>query len=251
MIEIVLSYLNRARKRINAIVETGTADMYGTGELGNVYYGRSNSTDIPTVIDFDKTILSNNPSLPLTRPAQYKNLYVDEGVTLNSLSDWGTILVSDTLYLRGTISVSNVHNGAYAHTTIKPDNVSKLLIYGETNYLITEPFFITGGTGNPFFGNSQYGGGFVGAYYNKLNVLSSDEDVIGAQIPTLTTSTDGSVNINGGTSGNSGGCLLIAARNIAIAETGQIKCCGGEGNSTNTSISGLLCQYHMTGRSGL
>lgn len=246
MIEIIFSYLNRVKQRINSIIETGTSDMYGTGELGNVYYGPENSETVPDIIPFDKKILNDKPVLPLARPAHYRNLFIDNGVVLSTIGDWGTILVNDTLYLRGEISASNSHSGGYKKTSIVPDQLPKLMMFGETTYLATSPFFITGGTGNPCFGNAVAGGGFVGIYYGVANVLTSI-NTIGSEIPRLTDTSGGNVNVNSGTTGNAGGCLIIAARNIAIAEEGVISSCGGTGNST--SNKGLFCQYKMTGRS--
>ena len=118
-------------------------------------------------------------------------------------------------------------------------------MFGETKYLVTEPFIITGGTNNPCFGNSDKGGGFTAIYFSSANHLASN-NTIGENISDL----QSFVNVLGGTTGvSSGGCLIIAARNIAIAATGRIVNTGGDG--TNAATAGLLCQYHMTGRTSV
>jgi hypothetical protein len=239
MIEIIFSYLNRVKKQINSLISERSSDMYGTGELGNVYYGITND-QIPDFINFDKTIISPESSMPLVRPAHYKNLYIDEGVTLKSPGDWATILVQDTLYLRGNIDISNTHKGNYEKTSIVPDKLTRLLMYGETNYLVNEPFFITGGSNNPCFGNSNVGGGFTAIYYGNAYALT-DTDKKGSVVSNLSTN----VNVSGG-SGNentSGGCLIIAARNIVLTPSSRILNYGGDGSGT--TALGIFCQYQM------
>ena len=49
-----------------------------------------------------------------------------------------------------------------------PDSWAKCQMMGEGNFLLNTPFFITGGTGNPIFGNSSRGGGCVVLYYTNL-----------------------------------------------------------------------------------
>lgn len=250
MIEIIFSYVNRIKNRINNIVQEGAIDMYGSGELGNVYYG-SPSDSLPTFLTWDHVNRTQDYYyLPLTRNASFKNLYIDSGVYLASQREWTTITVKDTLYLRGALSASNTHSGAYFKTGVVPSFLPNLKAFGETNYLINEPFCITGGTNNPCFGNSQFGGGFLALYYTSAKALASETDSVGADLPEL----NSYVNVKGGTlhdgtNHGCGGCLIIAARNVVIAPTGRIENYGNYGDTT--AGAGLFCPYKITARTDL
>ena len=243
MIEIIFSYLNRLKNKLSTISKEGTVDMYGAGDLGNVCY-TANST-APEFLKWDHVFNTGTTyPMPLTRAAHYKNLYIDTGVTLKSYSEVATIMVSDTLYLRGNISCSNTHTGKYYCTPNVPQYLTNLKIFGETNFLPSIPFCITGGTDNPIFGNHAAGGGLCAIYYTDLLSLASGSDrtdtTDNIQLSSYT-------NVNGGTgTSTAGGCLIIAARNIAIASSGRFQCFGG--NGTGTSKRGVLLDYNVLAR---
>ena len=235
MIEIIFSYLNRLKNRLQDITEESTVDVYGAGELGNVCYCAGISEEnIPTILKWDKVFNNNTVyPIPFTRAAHFQNLYIDTGVTLQSYGESAVIVVNDTLYLRGAISCSNVHSGNYYYTPNMPQFLPKLQVYAETNFLPNTQFCITGGTGNPMFGNHSLGGGLCAVYYTDLLSLASSSDTTDtSDVPNLYTH----ANVRGGTgSGLAGGCLIIAARNIAISSTGNFECYGGDGTGTNAS----------------
>ena len=120
-----------------------------------------------------------------------------------------------------------------------PDSWAKCQMMGEGNFLLNTPFFITGGTGNPIFGNSSRGGGCVVLYYTNLYDAAgvSRNGNFGGQIQVY----------GGGNAGDnsSGGCLLIAARNIYLGNNGRIKCNGG--NGTSSANPGMTLIYHQPG----
>lgn len=239
MIEVLIAKMNKVANRIVKISRAVRTDMYGDGSQGNVFYGTPGS-EAPLMYEtvYDN---ANFYRIPLNAPAHYKNLYIDEGTTLSTWGDYGTILVQDTLTLKGTISSANTHSGNYAASTNTPTVAYQLKMLGETTQLYTTNFFITGGTGNPAFGGgSVQGGGCLVVYYTGL------EDKEGRD---LGKNFGNCIQVNGG-SGNattSGGCLIIAARHIVLQDSSRLSVIGGDGQ--NADRAGLALTYKMEGYS--
>lgn len=238
MIEILLSKLNQIANKLSQVSAIASVDMYGDGSFGNVYYSYQPAGDPP--IGYEKQYIGRQTYyLPIYAPAHYKNLYIDANTTLTQHSDYATILVKENLYLNGTIDLSNKHSGRYAASPVVPDSWAKCQMMGEGNFLLNTPFFITGGTGNPIFGNNSRGGGCIVLYYTNLYDAAgvSRNGNFGGQIQVY----------GGGNAGDnsSGGCLLIAARNIYLGNNGRIKCNGG--NGTSSANPGMTLIYHQPG----
>lgn len=240
MIEILLAKVNQLSNRLIKLSTATTSDLYGTGSLGNVFYGLPGQAP-----DGVYDTVYNNASTyrpTLNGPLHYKNLTISQNVSLLSWSDYLTIMVQDTLTLRGTISVANTHSGNYVKTAATPTYLEQIKMYGESRFLVDSDFFITGGTGNPAFGNSDKGGGCIAIYYDALkqdNENQTERDSWGTCLRYL----GGSTSSAAGTS--SGGCVIIAARNIVIADTGHIDAYGGDNSNTNTA--GIVLTYKLGG----
>lgn len=235
MIEILFAKINKLKNILTKASESSSADVYGDGLLGNVFYG-SASSDVP---DGYNTVYksANSYDLLYNAPCHYKNLYIDTNVTLKSMSDYITILVNDTLYLYGNISLSNSHAGKYEASQNIPTSYEQFVMYGESTPLINSNFFVTGGSGNSMFGNATNGGGCLVVYYSKL--LDYNGVDRGSNWGT-------SIKILGGSgaTGNSGGCLLIAARNVVLGPSGSLDVSGGD--NTNTQTKGISLLYKLT-----
>ena len=239
MIEILLAKMNQITNRLIRISNAQTNDLYGDGAAGNVFYGTpasSPSTLYQTIFN-DKS----EYKFPLDTNAHYKNLYIDTGTTVKPWGDYCTILVQDKLTLAGSISVANTHSGAYSKTDIVPNVSYQLKMLGETTQLYNTNFFITGGTGNTLFGNgSACSGGCIVVYYTNLkNEFGID----------LGSNWGNSIRLLGGTNNvkTSGGCLLIAARNVILHSTGVLSAEGGNGEST--ANQGVQLLYKLEGNS--
>ena len=235
MIEVLFARINKLKNILVKASASSSADVYGDGVLGNVFYGTPDST-IPS--GYDSVFNSANEyNMLYNCPLHYKNLYIDSNVTLKSMSDYVTILVNDTLHLYGNIYLANTHSGSYAASQNIPSSYEQFIMYGESTPLITSNFFVTGGKGNPMFGNASNGGGCLVVYYSKL--LDYNGADRGSNWGTSLKILGGS-----GSTGNSGGCLLIAARNVVLGPAGSLDVSGGD--NTNTQTKGVSLMYKLT-----
>lgn len=238
MIEILLAKMNQITNRLVRISNAQQNDMYGDGAQGNVFYGTPNSS--PSTTYETQFIDKTDYKFPLNTSSHFKNLYIDTGATVKPWGDYGTILVQDKLTLAGTLSVSDSHTGAAAKSDIVPDVEYQLRMLGETTQLYNTNFLLTGGSGtnNSIFGNgSSCGGGCIVIYYTKLtNEFGVDLGENWGNSIRLLGGTDSSVD-------SSGGCLLIAAKNVILHSTGVISATGG--NAISTANKGISLLYKI------
>lgn len=245
MIEVLFSKINQIANKITRISKTRGMDIYGAGIRGNVYYGKKEGQVIPKGYE---TVYNTSDSyvIPFDGMLQYENLFIDTDVRLFGIGDFCTIYVNDTLTLRGCIDLSNTHSGNYSSSGSIPKSLTLIKMLGETEFLPNSDFYITGGTGNPYFGNSTYGGGFCGVYYSKAYDERNNELI----------SIDSNLKVSGGTAaavnapfGTCGGCLFVVARKIVLPDeitdtSGRILCCGGNASG---GASGTKFIYQIKG----
>lgn len=234
MIELLFSKINRLKNVLTKASALSSVDMYGDGVLGNVFYGSPDST-VPSGYD---TVFNsaNQYNVLYDSPLHYKNLYIDTNVSLGSMSDAVTILVNDTLYLYGNISLSNTHSGNYSASKNIPSSYEQFVMYGESSPLNKSNFFITGGAGNPMFGNASNGGGCLVVYYSNLKDSNGTDR--GTNWGTSLKLLGGS-----GQTGTAGGCLIIAARTVELGPAGSLDVSGGD--NSNTTTKGISLMYKL------
>ena len=254
MIELLFSKILQLNSRLNKIRSITATSLYGNAMMGSVVVAKPDDfpTDLPEAYTNQWTPSSGaavmtemeNRTKWLTPTGVYnftqrgsqdfKNLYINTGCTLKMSGDYGIIRVQDTLTLKGTIDLSTCHAGA---VSISNTPASRSLIDSlNSSFILPEiGVFVTGGSGAPgIFDGGPVTGGVLAVFYTHL--YDEENHNLYDEIKPY-------VRLNGGSSGNSGGCLFVMARKIVVSDNAAIDVHGGEGTSVENA--GILFNNRM------
>ena len=240
MIEILFAKLQQLTNRLIKIRRHTQTTVFGDGTMGNIYIG-STDDDIPDEIrlKYDTRFCTSSGvvQLPATGSLDFDNLYIAEGAKLTFPGEVARIRVRGTLTLNGVISIANVQSGNCMKSNDCPQIRSVVTMYGHAKLLTENGFFLTGGPGaTSIFPDSPSGGCLVCYYCNLLDYNGKNRgDNWDAD----------TLKLNGGTNGNSGGCLILAANTIRLGPSGYLDVTGGNGNDTNPKKRGIFINTRL------
>lgn len=252
----ILGVAFKLYRRIFNLTKSYESKMFGSGEMGNWYIGTS-SANVPN--GWNSVILAEGATyeFPLNWTLHFKNLIIDEDVTITSSLPYLMFSVKEKLIVRGTIQMNekgeNYNNFASffpaptVGSSIDPYTLANLRIYLGNKVLNNSyDLLANGGNANSVAlsagGTVGGGGGLVVIYHKKDKFTNSSNQ----------TPYNQGIHANGGKTGNKGGgMIIIAAKETVVEETGVISADGGDGLGCISLLDQVPTRYDVGGAANI